>query len=164
MDIRNEGWSRAAPTEGLGRVVAVALTAVVAVVAVACHPSPVAPLGDDGLQAHDRAGVVLLTQNVIQDATMDALYEGPVVADDAGCLRLGGSDGPTAVWPQGYTAQSALGDAWIRDASGTTVGQVGGSFSLGGGEVPELSDAMGFTQADRDLAEDHCPGLYWIVG
>lgn len=41
---------------------------------------------------------------------------------------------------------------------------MGGSFSLGGGEVPELSDTMGFTQADRDLAEDHCPGRYLIVG
>lgn len=160
MEIRNDAWSRTAPTEGLVRVVALGLAAVVG----ACSSSAVAPLGGDSLRAHDRAGVLLLTQNVVQDATMEALFEGPVVADDAGCLRLGGPDGPTAVWPQGYTAQSALADVWIRDASGTTVGQVGGSFSLGGGEVPELSDAMGFTQADRDLAEDHCPGLYWIVG
>lgn len=164
MDIRNDAWSRTAPTEGLVRGVALLLAAVMAAVAGACSPSAVAPLGDDGLQAHDRAGVLLLTQNVAQGATMDALFVGPVVADDAGCLRLGGSDGPTVVWPQGYTAQSALGWVWIRDANGTAVGKVGGSFSLGGGEVPELSDAMGFTQADRDLAEDHCPGRYLIVG
>lgn len=156
MRIRDRSGARATL-----RVVAAAW---VAVAAVGCSDPATAPLGDDGLRAHDQAGVTLLTQNVVQDVVMEALFQGRVVADDAGCLRLDSPDHHTVVWPQGYTAQGVFGNVWIRDSDGAVVGRVGESFSLGGGEVTELSDAMGFSQADRDLAEDLCPGRYWIVG
>lgn len=135
----------------------------VAMTAAGCSDEALAP-DQRGIEARDVAGVTLLTQNVVQDVTMDALYEGVVVEDGSGCLRLGDASGSTVVWPDGYGAYSTLGDVFIVDPEGVEVGQVGGSFSLPGGEVTELSDAMGFTQADRDLAADRCPGRYWIVG
>lgn len=110
-------------------------------------------------------GVLLLTQNVMQEVTMDALFEGTVHPDEKGCLRLDvKSDyGVTAVWPQGYEVRSIDGDLTAVDADGAPAGVVGGSFSLGGGEVEELSAALGFTDADRELAHSSCPGRYWIV-
>lgn len=109
------------------------------------------------------AGVVFMTQDVVHDVTMDALFEGDVVADEAGCLRLQSADAATVVWPQGLTAVPAEGRIEVRDAKGQSIGRIGGGFSLAGGEVSTLSDAMGFTAADRSVAAAECPGNYWIV-
>lgn len=118
----------------------------------------------DGIEARVGAGVTFLVMTMTPEASMDALFEGRVVADEAGCLRLDGPDPATVVWPQG-TAIEEEDDGTIRIVSGDgeVVGHVGGAFALGGGEVPSLHDGLGFTQADRDLAETHCPGRYWIV-
>ena len=153
-------------SKGRSRATRMAVTGAVALataVAAACSSSPVELETETSLEVSETAGVVLMTQNVVHDVTMDALYEGVVAADDAGCLRLAG-DGATVVWPRGYTARSSLGEVQIRDAEDRLVGQVGGSFSLAGGEVDSLTDQMGFTQEDRDLATSTCPGKYWIVG
>jgi hypothetical protein len=118
----------------------------------------------DGIEARVGAGVTFLVMKVTPEAHMDALFEGRVVADDAGCLRLDGPDPATVVWPQGTAYEEANGGSVrIVREDGEVVGSVGGAFALGGGEVPSLHDGLGFTQADRDLAEAHCPGRYWIV-
>lgn len=116
------------------------------------------------LHLQDAAHVVFMTQNVVPAATMDALFQGRVVADRAGCLRLDSPDPPTVVWPHGYRVRVGPDGVRILDRDGHTVGSVGKRFSLGGGEVPALADGMGFTEADRELAESRCPGRYWIVG
>lgn len=110
-------------------------------------------------------GVVLLTQNVVDADAMDALFEGNVAPDASGCLRLGveGEYGVTAVWPQGYELAAIDGAPHVVDGAGDPVGLIGGAFALAGGEVPELTDAMGFTEADRELAHATCAGRYWIV-
>lgn len=115
------------------------------------------------LQVRHEQGVLLLTQNVVQEVTMDALYEGTVTADADGCLRLDGPSPVTVVWPMGYSLEREGGELRITDASGAPVGVLGGDFSLAGGEVAELLDAMGFTAEDRALAEARCPGDYWVV-
>ena len=144
------------------RMAATAVVVLTAAVA-ACSSSPAELETQTSLEVSETAGVVLMTQDVVHDVTMDALYEGVVAADDAGCLRLGG-DGATVVWPRGYTAQGSLGEVWIRDDEARVVGQVGGSFSLPGGEVAVLTHEMGFTLEDREAATSACPGTYWIVG
>jgi hypothetical protein len=118
----------------------------------------------DPLQFQERTGVVFVAQNVVPDAVMEALFEGRVVADHAGCLRLDSPDPATVVWPKGFTISENGGTLRVRDARGRDVGDVGGTFRLGGGEVQALHEGIGVSAADRQRAETHCPGRYWIVG
>lgn len=107
---------------------------------------------------------MVLTQNVVPQVTMDALFEGDVTLDGAGCIRLASGDAPTVIWPVGYGVRSEGSDRVVHDDQGARVGVIGGSFSLDGGEVPQLSDALGFSDDDRALAASQCPGGFWIVG
>lgn len=143
--------------------VALALALSAAACASPADPGPVEITSAENIEARIGPSVTFLTLKVDMAESMSALFEGEVVLDDAGCLRLGSPDGPTAVWPRGYGFETGLGIR-ILDAGGSVVGRVGGSFRLGGGEVPSLHDGLGFTQADRDLAAAHCPGRYWIIG
>jgi hypothetical protein len=100
----------------------------------------------------------VMTQNGVPSEVMDAFFEGRVIADDVGCLRLEDAGGPTVVWPANYTGEVTTEGVTILDGDGNEVGQVDGSFSFGGGNIPELLGTLGFTQDDRDLAEALCPG------
>lgn len=119
---------------------------------------------DPGLQVADHAGIVFMTQNVVPQTMMAALYVGRVVKSEDGCLRLDTPEAPTAVWPKGFSASLAGEEVQVMDEVGEPVGKIGEEFKLPGGEVPVLSDAMGFDQDDRQAAESRCPGRYWIVG
>lgn len=119
--------------------------------------------GSPNLQVLSADGVKLITQNLVTTDEMNALFEGPVVVDGQGCIRLDSEDDATVIWPHGFTLEPTIEGFVVRDEAGGTVGRLGDDFSLGGGEVPSLTDAMGFTDADRALAEEHCPGRYWIV-
>lgn len=121
-------------------------------------------IGADTIEARIGAGIVFISMKISPDASMSALFEGPVLADEDGCLRLDSPDAHTVVWPKGYDFDVAGGTIRILDAEGAVVGRVGEDFSLGGGEVTSLHEGLGFTDADRELAETHCPGRYWIVG
>ena len=127
-----------------------------------CGDGPIASSSEPVLQVLASDGLVVFTQNRVPDATMDALFEGTVVRDPAGCLRLASSAGATVVWPHGYTAEAGSSSVQIFDADGALVGTIGESFSIGGGEVVSLTQAMGFTDAVR-RASEACPGRYWIV-
>lgn len=118
----------------------------------------------DALEARLSGELVFLAMRITPDVHMEALFEGRVVEDEAGCLRLDGPDAATVVWPRGWGFERRNGTVRILDADGQLVARLGERMSLGGGEVETLPAAMGFTQADRDLAENHCPGRYWIVG
>lgn len=118
---------------------------------------------EPALRIEDFSGIALFTQNVIPEVTMDALYEGRVDIDADGCLRLDTPDAPTVVWPLGYDLEGQGDVVAILDRHGETVGVAGGAFSLAGGEVDELTAAMGFDDEDRARAEERCPGEYWIV-
>lgn len=109
--------------------------------------------------------LLFLTQDAVPAATMDALFHGTVSMDEEGCLRLAteGDYAVTAVWPHGYGVEREDGAVIITDADGHTVGELGGSFSLAGGQVDQLLESLGFTDADRELAAARCPGKYWIV-
>lgn len=137
-----------------------------AVLAVTACGDAVDPAADEtpepALAVQDRAGVVLLTQNVVPLVAMDALYEGRVVADEEGCLRLDTPTASTVVWPHDYDVEQRDDGIVVVNGDGSEVGTIGGAFSLAGGEVNELSDAMGFTSEDRSRAAARCPGRYWI--
>ena len=146
----------------------IAVVALASLAAVGCsggtEPDGLEERADHLVAAHGD-GVVLLTQNVVPEVVMDALFEGRVAPDASGCLRLDvESDyGVTAVWPRGYELRTLDGALHVVDGDGEAVGPIGGFFALGGGEAPELTEAMGFTAADRELAHATCPGRYWIV-
>lgn len=124
-------------------------------------------LRSDHLVVDQRGAVVFITQDVVGADVMEALFQGVIDTDERGCLRLAmeGEERPTAIWPFGFTLSgSSAVTPDVLDADGAVVGTVGGSFTIGGGIVAELSAFYGFTAADRELASAQCPGRYWIVG
>ena len=124
----------------------------------------------DHLSVQHDGGLLFLARDHEPGTHMDALFRGRIVTDGAGCLRFQDDlEDPgyavTPVWPVGYRLRvNGDGAATILDGDGRLVGEVGGAFELGGGEVPaEILEDLGFTAADRELAEARCPGRYWIV-
>jgi hypothetical protein len=115
----------------------------------------------DPLLFQARTGVIFVAQNVVPVAVMEALFEGRVIADAAGCLRFDSPDPATIVWPKGFTISESAGTMIVRNDAGRQIGQIGGSFRLGGGELSLVQDV---SDADRQRLESSCPGRYWIVG
>lgn len=144
---------------------AVALLSLVTTVA-ACE-SPVGTeeqvFVGDALEARMSGELLFLTMRTTPEVHMEALFEGAVVGDAAGCLRLDSPDDATVVWPRGWGFEQRDGTIVILNANGELVARIGEGLRLGGGEVETLPAVLGFTQADRDLAERHCPGKYWIA-
>ena len=122
----------------------------------ACAAAPTS-----GVDADD---VIFLTASVPVTVHMQALYEGNVVADAAGCVRLADASGHTVVWPYAFELRQHNGAATVVDPGGREIGDVGGAFSFGGGEVPTLHQGIALSDARRQLALERCPGRYWIVG
>jgi hypothetical protein len=125
--------------------------------------------GDPSGVTYDADRPFFITQNVAPNAVMDALFQGRVVADAAGCLRLDSPDRVTVIWPRGFTLEpraggSPAGGLQVHDARGRSVGRIGGEFRLGGGEVPWLPDGIPLAADVRQHAVRRCPGIFWIVG
>lgn len=143
----------------LRRRVTIAATAVLAA---ACS-SPEDVLSFDPLDFQEQTGIVFIRQNETPTAVMEALFEGRVIADAAGCLRFDSPDPATVVWPKDFTMVRSGSEMLVRDPVGREIGRVGGTFRLGGGEVSSLQGAA-MSAADRQRADTRCPGRYWIVG
>lgn len=116
-------------------------------------------------EADDPAGTLFLTQASPAGAVMEALFEGRVIRDEQGCLRLetGGGERHTVVWPHGFTLRSRAGALYVHDAEGREIGRVGGPFRFGGGEVPS-AEWLDLSAEQRAQAQTRCPGRYWVVG
>ncbi len=136
----------------------------VLIVAAIASCSPTGDADPLALRNQEPSEVVFLFQNATPDAVMQALFQGRVITDDRGCLRLESTDRHTVVWPKGFTLEGVGAELRVLDGTGTEVGQIGGSFSLGGGEVPFLHEGVPVSPADRQRAHESCPGRYWIVG
>lgn len=107
--------------------------------------------------------VVFLTLSETPDAFMEALFEGYVVLDEAGCLRLAPSspddaatpspalDGPTVIWPDGFEIRLTIEglEIWDSTPDGTFSGRVGDRLSLPGGEVASLHEGIPMTARQR---------------
>jgi hypothetical protein len=104
-------------------------------------------------------GVLFFAQNERPTSAMEALFEGRVIADSEGCLRLDGPDGQTVVWP----FRSELDGDQVLDEQGDVIGQIDGDFALGGGEV-EVHDGLPISAADRGRIRSRCAGMIWLVG
>jgi hypothetical protein len=128
----------------------------------------IAACGDDAADVSDREGlvddVIFLAQTVQPDAVMEALFDGVVEVDQAGCVRLVSSEPATVVWPKDFSVAESAGQRVVRDASGRTIGRLGGNFRFGGGYVNELHSGIPLASADRQRAVASCPGNFWIVG
>ena len=116
------------------------------------------------LGAPQEGGLLFLVQTEPATVVMEALYEGEVRRDDRGCIRLATEDRHTVVWPFGFKLGVRSDGPHVLDERGRDVGRIGGSFRLGGGEVPYLHDGIPLGSAHRAAAEARCPGRYWIVG
>lgn len=98
------------------------------------------------------------------DAVMEALFQGQVVEDKGGCLRLQGPSPSTVVWPFGSTLEPRSDGDRVLDGEGNELGRIGGVFRFGGGHVPFLHEGLGFSKADVTRIQARCPGRFWIVG
>lgn len=127
----------------------------------ACDPS--ASTGGPSRILADLRSVVFLTQETTPAAFMDALFTGRITRDAQGCLRLDTSERHTVVWPHGYTLESRGDGLLVRDEQGREVGTVGGSFRVGGGEVPSLDYVEHLSPEARTQAAESCPGRYWLA-
>jgi hypothetical protein len=123
------------------------------------------PAGVDGAQSFDaRSDILFLVRSEQPSTEMEALFKGTVAADDAGCVRLDTDDRHTVIWPKGFTLELRDGVATVISADGRRIGELGGHFEFGGGEVPTLHEGISLTDTDRATALSACPGRYWIVG
>ena len=108
-------------------------------------------------------GALFITQSAPQAAVMQALYVGAVTRE-GDCYRLAGDPaGHTVVWPHGFRLAGPKKDMVMTDA-GKVIGQIGGEFRLGGGEVETLWEGGPVANPARQAALTTCPGRYWLVG
>jgi hypothetical protein len=123
-----------------------------------CRNDATGPLG--GVEDY-----VFLTQPHDLGVYPDALFEGVVTVDPAGCIRLGASepDNSTVVWPAGSTLDGEGHAPTIRDRGGAKIGVIGGTFTFGGGHTPNLAAITALTDAEMDAVRDRCPGVFWLV-
>lgn len=119
-----------------------------------CTPATVAPPVDE---------VIFLTAVAPETVQMEALFEGRVLADSRGCLRLDTETRQTVVWPHGFRLQTVRGTLHVVGDHGRAIGSIGERFRLGGGEVP-MHDGLPLSREQMRLASDVCPGKLWIVG
>lgn len=98
------------------------------------------------------------------DAYPEALYRGSLQVEGKGCVRLTeGAGQATVLWPASFTVRRSGDRIEVRDPEGRLVGNLEQEFETGGGELPYLHSAYGFTQADQELASSRCPGNFWLV-
>ena len=109
--------------------------------------------------------VLFLAQNAPPSGVPQALFQGRVEVDQAGCLRLGTDPvGPTVVWPFGSRLVREKTGLVVRDPGGADFVRIGENVRLGGGEVSDLA-ALGVLPAPMlAAARDRCPGTYWLAG
>lgn len=106
-------------------------------------------------------GTLFLVAATPASESMQALFDGRVIVDSAGCIRLHGPDPATVVWPHGFALVLEGAEQRIVDGQGRRIGTLGGNFRFGGGEVQDLP------VLDHELriaAHARCPGRFWIVG
>jgi hypothetical protein len=118
----------------------------------------------DTVNPKDSGEILFLTSSEPATAHMQALWDGRVSADAAGCLRLDGPDRHTVVWPHGFQLREQGSTIAVTDAGGRLVGTIGGSFRFGGGEMPTLHEGIALSAVDRQAVIRRCPGRFWIVG
>lgn len=106
---------------------------------------------------------VTFVAQVDQTTSMEALYHGVVSRDASGCLRAEGFGQRTVIWPEGWKLEVRGEALFVRDATGSEVGRIGGQFRLGGGEIPGVEYAS-LSASDAQLLQTRCPGSYWLAG
>ncbi|HZD05483.1 MAG TPA: hypothetical protein VE173_11205 [Longimicrobiales bacterium] len=112
----------------------------------------------------DTPGPLFFALSQRPNAVMEALFQGRVSLDDAGCLRFDSSEPATVIWPFRSSLEDSDGVLRVLDEAGDEIGRIGGEFRLGGGFVQTLHDGIPLSDSDQALATDRCPGVYWIVG
>ena len=110
------------------------------------------------------AGLVFLSLSAQPNVVMEALFNGRVVADAAGCLRLQSSEPAAVIWPKGFSLANSVEGPIVRDAAGVEIGRIQDTFKFGGGFVGTLDGIPVISDATRKTAYEKCPGSYWIVG
>ena len=111
----------------------------------------------------DPSEVVFVSLQSDPNAWPEALYQGGLLIDDEGCLRLQGwSSNPAVVWPTGYRLSSIDGRLFIRDAQGEVRARLDADFQLGGGEMQTV-DHLDLSSSSRTALATHCPGTYYLA-
>jgi hypothetical protein len=115
------------------------------------------------LSSDENPLAVTFVAQVDQTTSMEALYHGIVSRDASGCLRAEGFGQRTVIWPEGWKLEARGEALFVKDATGSEVGRIGGQFRLGGGEIPSVEYAS-LSASDAQLLQTRCPGSYWLAG
>ncbi len=108
--------------------------------------------------------VLFLAQKSQPNAVMEALFQGPVNLDQAGCFRMGDAAGPTVIWPFGSRLVREKTGLVVVDRTGDELVRIGSNARIGGGNIPDLGALDVLTEPFLEAALRRCPGSYWIVG
>ncbi len=109
------------------------------------------------------AALLFLVQEGPPNSVMEALYQGRVEVDQAGCFRLDlQPERHTVVWPFGFRLGREKAGLVVLDGDDEAL-RIGDLVRLGGGEVQALPDGL-VAAAMRQAALVRCPGPFWIVG
>lgn len=109
-------------------------------------------------------GLPVLVRNAVRaDAAPQALIQGLLVVDDAGCIRIGnaaGEAGPFVIWHQDSTITRAEdGRVRITDGfTGNTI-HIGDEIALGGSGGPDAP-----ANVTPDIPEACAGGDFWLAG
>ena len=117
------------------------------------------------LEPIPQSEVLVLTQS--EDLVWYPLVEfrGPVLIDEAGCMRLGlaAPENATIVWPSGTTVWTRGRMHVVRDDRGREVLDLDGTAQFSGGFAAALEELTDLTETERAETRERCPGPYWLV-
>jgi hypothetical protein len=126
---------------------------------VACgeDADPLVPAVDDE--------VLVLTQSAGLEWFPDSFYQGSLVFDGAGCIRLDlpSGDDASVVWPSGTTLWTRGDRRVLRDSSGRELYGEGDRLRFSGGYIAAIGEVSDYSAAQREAARERCPGPYWLV-
>jgi hypothetical protein len=117
------------------------------------------------LEPVTQSEVLVLTQSADLVWYPLVAYRGPVVIDEAGCMRLGLTEpeNATIVWPSGTTVWTRGDTHVLRDDRGREVLDLDGTAHFSGGFAAALEELTDLSLAERDATRERCPGPYWLV-
>lgn len=106
-------------------------------------------------------GIIFLVESQVPGGYRDALYQGRVVLDAQGCVRLESSEPATVVWPHGSRLVTRGGELYVVDKGGSELAKIGGESRFGGGYTAPSHAYL--SRRDRNILASRCPGDIWIA-
>lgn len=118
----------------------------------ACAPAAPRPPGGEGLPS-------LVRSSIRSDVSLQALAQGRLHLDPAGCLRVG-EDGPFIIWPHASRiSRNVDGQVQVIDGASGNAVYVGEEFAVAGAGVDVAP-----SQLTQPVPPACAKGRFWLAG